>query len=72
MMNVILSPMLQQQGLGDGSVANVKDIIDNARNPLAANVVQRALDRLFGVFALIMTSVGIPMSLGGRGIRRCS
>jgi glycosidase len=65
MMNVILSPMLQQLGLGDGSVENVKDTVDNTRNACAGAAIQAALDRLFGVFAIITTSVGIPMFLAG-------
>ena len=65
MMNVILGPMLQSLGLGDGSIANVRATMDNPQNDTARQAVAAALDRVYGVFALIMTSVGIPMFLAG-------
>jgi 1,4-alpha-glucan branching enzyme len=70
MMNVILGPLLQQQGLGDGGVRNVRTVLDApARgaptNACAQQAVSDALGRVFGVFAIILTSVGIPMFLAG-------
>jgi 1,4-alpha-glucan branching enzyme len=65
MMNVILGPIFQSLGLGDGSVQSVKATVDNMQNSSAPNAIFTALDRLFGVFAIIMTSVGIPMFLAG-------
>jgi pullulanase/glycogen debranching enzyme len=65
MMNTILGPILQQRGLGDGGVANVKATVDQRLNPCAVQAIEDALARVFGVFALIMTSVGVPMFLAG-------
>ena len=60
MMNVILGPILQSLGLGDDGVANVKTTMDDTKNNCAAGAISTSLDRLSGVFALIMTSVAIP------------
>jgi 1,4-alpha-glucan branching enzyme len=65
MTNVILGPLLQQRALGDGGVDNVKAIVDNPPTTIASEAVNMALSRVFGVFAFIMTSVGIPMFLAG-------
>ena len=65
MMNVILGPMLQAMGLGTGDYLSVKAVVDNPPSTAASTAVATALDRVFGVFALIMTSVGIPMFLAG-------
>ena len=68
LMNIILGPLLQAANLGDGSVANVAYAVDNADtspNPALQAAVQTALRRVFGAFAVLMTSVGIPMWLAG-------
>jgi 1,4-alpha-glucan branching enzyme len=65
MMNVILGPMLQSAGLGDGGVDNVKSFVDQTQGSSGTGILNAALDRVFGVFALIMTSVGMPMFLAG-------
>jgi len=68
LMNVILGPLLQTAGLGDGSVENVKwavDSADTSSDPRISAAVQQALHRLFGAFAILMTSVGMPMWLAG-------
>jgi len=68
LMNIILGPMLQAAGLGDGSVQNVRWAMDNAdssSNPALQGVVQAALRQAFGAFAILMTSVGMPMWLAG-------
>ena len=65
MMNVILGPMLQAMGLGTGDYLSVKAVVDNPPSTAASTAVATALDRVFGIFALIMTSVGIPMFLAG-------
>jgi 1,4-alpha-glucan branching enzyme len=65
MMNVILGPLLQSAGLGDGGVDNVKAFVDGTQGATGTGIVNMALDRVFGVFALIMTSVGMPMFLAG-------
>jgi 1,4-alpha-glucan branching enzyme len=67
-MNIILGPMLQSAGLGDGSVENVGwavDGVDNSPNPVLHNIVDAAFHRVFGAFAILMTSVGMPMFLAG-------
>jgi len=68
LMNIILGPMLQVSGLGNGGVDNVRGAVDSAdtsSNPTLQTTVQSALHRVFGAFALLMTSVGIPMFLAG-------
>jgi 1,4-alpha-glucan branching enzyme len=65
MMNVILGPMLVAAGLGDGGVENVQTALDGPNNAAMQPAVTAALGQVFGVFALIMTSVGIPMFLSG-------
>jgi len=68
LMNIILGPMLQAANLGDGGVQNVRDAVYTAaassNNDLKA-AVQAALRRVFGAFAILMTSVGMPMWLAG-------
>jgi 1,4-alpha-glucan branching enzyme len=67
-MNFILGPMLQAAGLGDGGVQNVRNAVDGAdisSNPTLQATVQAALRRVFGAFAILMTSVGMPMWLAG-------
>jgi hypothetical protein len=39
MMNVILDPILQSLGLGDGGVANVKTTMDDTKNNRAAGAI---------------------------------
>jgi 1,4-alpha-glucan branching enzyme len=68
LMNVILGPLLSAAGLGDGSIANVRWAIDSADgsgNAALQSVVASALRRSFGAFAVLLTSVGIPMFLAG-------
>lgn len=68
LMNIILGPMLQAANLGDGGVQNVQAAIDNvdtSSNPALQTAVQTALRRVFGAFAILMTSVGMPMWLAG-------
>lgn len=63
LMNCILGPML-----GDTSVAAVRNAIDNADssgNPGLQATVESACERVFGAFAVLMTSVGMPMFLAG-------
>ncbi len=60
--------MLQSAGLGDGGVQNVRgavDGVDTSSNPTLQGTVQAALRRVFGAFAILMTSVGMPMWLAG-------
>jgi 1,4-alpha-glucan branching enzyme len=68
LMNVLLGSMLPAAGLGDGGIASVKAAVDGAANSTDANLhntVQSATQRVFGGFAILMTSVGIPMFLAG-------
>ena len=68
LMNVLLGPMLQAAGLGDGQIESVKAAMDKADKPgngTLQSIVQAAAMRVFGGFALLMTSVGIPMFLAG-------
>lgn len=68
LMNVLLGPMLQAAGLGDGGVDNVRwavDSVDSSTNGTLQATVQAAFLRVFGAFAVLMTSVGIPMFLTG-------
>ncbi len=68
LMNVILGPMLHAAGLGDGGVESVRSVVDGAdtsSNPTSQALVQQALRQCFGAFAILMTSVGIPMWLAG-------
>jgi 1,4-alpha-glucan branching enzyme len=54
--------------LGDGGVSSVRNAVDNAdttSNSMLQNMVQQALRRAFGAFAILMTSVGMPMWLSG-------
>jgi len=68
LMNVILGPMLQSAGLGDTSVDSVRNAVDSAdssSNAALQATVAAALKRVFGGFAILMTSVGMPMFLAG-------
>jgi len=65
MMNVILGPMLQNAGLGDGGIDNVKTFMDQTQATSGTGLIDIAAGRIFGLFALILTSVGMPMFLAG-------
>ena len=68
LMNVILGPMLQAAQLGDGGIKSVRGAVDGAdtsTNPALQATVQAAFQRVFGAFAILMTSVGMPMFLAG-------
>lgn len=68
LMNVLLGPMLQAAGLGDSCIRSVKAAVDGAdqsTNPALHATIQAAAVRVFGGFAILMTSVGIPMFLAG-------
>ncbi|MGP0070108.1 MAG: alpha-amylase family glycosyl hydrolase [Isosphaeraceae bacterium] len=68
LMNILLGPMLQAAGLGDGQIDSVKAAVDGADMSSDATLhstVQGGAMRVFGGFAILMTSVGIPMFLAG-------
>jgi 1,4-alpha-glucan branching enzyme len=68
LMNVILGPMISAAHLGGNDLAGVRWAVDTAPHSTDANLVntvQAALNRVFGAFAVLMTSVGMPMFLAG-------
>lgn len=68
LMNLLLGPMLLAAGLGDGGIDNVRNAVDTADTSSDAVLVQavgQALRQVFGGFAVLMTSVGMPMFLAG-------
>ena len=68
LLNVILGPLLQAANLGDGGVQNVRNAVDSAdtsSSQALQSAVSTALRRVFGAFAILLTSVGIPMWLAG-------
>jgi 1,4-alpha-glucan branching enzyme len=68
LMNSLLGPLLQAAGLGDGQIDSVKAAVDGADRSTSAalhNAVQAGATRVFGGFAILLTSVGIPMFLAG-------
>jgi hypothetical protein len=71
MMNYLLGSILSAQALGPGDVADVRAALDTAELHPSQQSGQRnaavafALYRVFGVFALLLTSVGMPMFLAG-------
>ena len=75
LMNVILGPMLQAANLGDGglqSILNSVDTADGSSNLALPAAVQSALRRVFGGFAILLTSVGMPMWLAGEELEHAS
>lgn len=72
MLNVLLWSLLQQRGLSqsaaDDAAAAVREVraaVDSGANADVRAAVSDALGRVCGVFALLTTSVGIPMFLAG-------
>jgi 1,4-alpha-glucan branching enzyme len=67
MMTLFLQRGLRQNDLGDGSLENIRQIVDQL--PEQPRAVQQlhasALERAGSAFALLLTSVGIPMFLAG-------
>ncbi|MFC6826646.1 alpha-amylase family glycosyl hydrolase [Halopelagius fulvigenes] len=68
LMNYVFGELVRERGLGDGSVENVKYLLDNlvtAAPGVRIDAHEEAVDRVRGSFALLLTSVGIPMFLTG-------
>jgi 1,4-alpha-glucan branching enzyme len=68
LMNFIFGDLVRERGLGDGSVDNVGYLVDDlvtAAPEVQIDAHQEACDRVRGSFALLLTSVGIPMFLTG-------
>lgn len=66
-MNDAFAQILRYVGLGDGSVANVRDCVDylESKSDAIRQAHADALDRVRSAFAILMTSVGVPMFLAG-------
>lgn len=64
-MNYIFGDLLRIRGLGDGSVGNVRYNLGRMDDPDVQQAHREALDRAGSAFALLLTSVGIPMFLAG-------
>jgi 1,4-alpha-glucan branching enzyme len=66
-MNAVFAPLLRERGLGDGSVGNVRWLVDNiaTQSEPVRNAHEEALERVRSAFALLLTSVGVPMLLAG-------
>ena len=66
-MNDAFGQILRYLNLGDGSYANVRNCVDYLEDKSDAirKAHADALDRMRSAFALLMTSVGIPMFLAG-------
>jgi glycosidase len=66
LMDVILQSVMQSQTITPNQFSDIRAIIDNPpQNNQIAGAVTFALYRVFGVFALLLTSVGIPMFYSG-------
>jgi 1,4-alpha-glucan branching enzyme len=67
LMNQLFGQILRQRELGSGTVEDVRGrIADMAGQPHDVRLAhQDALDRVGSAFALVLTSVGIPMFLAG-------
>lgn len=66
-LNQALAEILRYLNLGDGSVANVRDCVDylESKSDAIRRAHADALDRVRSAFAILMTSVGVPMFLAG-------
>lgn len=68
LMNFLFGSMVADRGLGDGAFENVGYLIDNlvtAGDGVQIDAHTEAIDRVRGAFAILLTSVGIPMILAG-------
>lgn len=68
LMNFVFGDLVRREGLGDGSVENVQYLIDRlvtAAPEVRIDAHEEAADRVRGAFALLLTSVGVPMFLAG-------
>lgn len=67
LLNFIFGALLRIRGLGDGGVDNIRGLLNNmggqSRDIREAHA--EALDRVRSAFALLLTSVSIPMFLAG-------
>jgi 1,4-alpha-glucan branching enzyme len=72
-LNDVFSQILQQRNLGDGSVGNIRYLIDNIDTvgPDIQQAHRDALERVRSAFCLLFTAVGIPMILAGEEFADC-
>lgn len=64
LMNIILGSMIGA-GMDDDGIARVRAAVDNQISNGLADTVDAACRRVFGVYGILMTSVGMPMLLAG-------
>ena len=70
-MNHVLSSLLLYHGLGDGGFAQVREIAESLQRnsapvpEMVRNLYRNALARVRSAYALLTTSVGVPMLLAG-------
>jgi len=70
-MNDLLGSILREQGLGAGDIPQVRAVLDASQQDPSGQdtrlngAVSFALYRVLGAFALLLTSVGVPMFLAG-------
>ncbi|SFF86901.1 1,4-alpha-glucan branching enzyme [Halopelagius inordinatus] len=68
LMNYIFGELVRERGIGDGSIDNVRYLLDElvtAAPGVQIDAHGEAVDRVRGSFALLLTAVGIPMFLTG-------
>ena len=68
LMNFIFGDLVAERGLGDGSVENVRYLLDDLvtdAEGVRIDAHVEAADRVRGAFAVLLTSVGVPMFLTG-------
>jgi 1,4-alpha-glucan branching enzyme len=68
LMNFVFGELVRDRGLGDGSIENVKYLVDDlvtAESDVQLHAHTEAAERLRSSFALLLTSVGVPMFLAG-------
>jgi 1,4-alpha-glucan branching enzyme len=67
LMNFLFGDLVAERGLGDGSIENVRYLLDDlvTDDGVRIDAHEEAVDRVRGAFAVLLTSVGIPMFLAG-------
>lgn len=68
LMNFLFGDLVRHRDIGDGSIDNVRYLLDRlvtADPEVRIDAHDEAIDRVRGAFALLLTSVGVPMFLAG-------